>query len=75
MVSGLVPHVFDAIRDEVEDLCGFWFSEVDEMKRQILHGLVGMARRFAVVINKFYAKEVGRAFAEIASDRFRAAYL
>ncbi len=61
---------------EVDYLClRFWSPKVDELMKQILQGLAGMARRFAVVINKYYAKELGKDFAELASARFRATYM
>jgi len=67
---------FNALRMEVDYLClRFWSPKVDELMKQILQGLAGMARRFAVVINKYYAKELGKDFAELASARFRATYI
>lgn len=60
---------------EAEYLCLYLHnSKLEESMRVVLQGLVNLTRQFAVIINKYYAKEVGIAFAEIASDRFRAAY-
>ncbi|KLO08627.1 kinase-like protein [Schizopora paradoxa] len=70
-----IGHGFKALQMEVDYMC---FSprdfSLDKLLRKILPGLVSLTRQFAVILNKYYVDEVGYAFAEIASDRFLAAY-